>query len=121
VLPGAPRTAWSAWLPVVIWAGVIFGFSSVPHLGTELGTWDLVLRKLAHLAEYALLGALLARALGSRVAAALVGVAYAASDEWHQTFVAGRQGSARDVLVDAAGLVAGALLWGRLSTRSGAR
>src|SRR6185503_19159517 len=36
------------WLPVVLWAGLIFGLSSVPDLGTELGTWDLVLRKLAH-------------------------------------------------------------------------
>ena len=33
----------------------------MPDLGTGLGTWDLVLRKLAHVAEYAVLGALLAR------------------------------------------------------------
>jgi VanZ family protein len=104
-----------------VWAGVIFALSSVPHLGTDLGPWDLVLRKLAHAAEYAVLGALLVRALGSRAAAVLAGVAYAASDEWHQTFVTGRQGSAWDVLVDTAGVAAGALLWGLASARRGRR
>ena len=52
------------WLPVVAWAALIFAFSSVPDLGTGLGGWDLVLRKIAHAAEYALLGALLVRATG---------------------------------------------------------
>ena len=52
-----------AWAPVVLWAAVIFAFSSIPSLATGLGTWDLVLRKLAHLTEYAILGALLVRAL----------------------------------------------------------
>jgi hypothetical protein len=113
----APRTAWSAWLPVVAWAGVIFGFSAVPHLGTDLGTWDLVLRKLAHAAEYAVLGALVARALGSWRGAVLLGVAYAVSDEWHQSYVEGRQGTVRDVVVDAAGIAVGVLLWSRWSAR----
>ena len=53
--------------------GVIFAFSSVPSLSTGLGTWDLVLRKLAHLTEYAVLGALLARALARPGLAILVG------------------------------------------------
>ena len=53
------------WLPVVLWAALIFTFSSIPSLGTGLGTWDLVLRKLAHAAEFAVLGALLYRALGA--------------------------------------------------------
>jgi len=47
------------WLPVLVWAALIFALSSVPDLGTGLGTWDLVLRKLAHTGEYAVLGALL--------------------------------------------------------------
>ena len=51
------------WAPVVLWAAVIFAFSSVPDLGTGLGTWDLVLRKIAHAGEFAVLGALLLRAL----------------------------------------------------------
>ena len=51
------------WAPVVLWAAVIFALSSVSDLGTGLGTWDLVLRKLAHAGEFAVLGALLLRAL----------------------------------------------------------
>jgi alpha-mannosidase len=35
---------------------VIFAFSSVPSLSSGLGTWDLILRKIAHLSEYAILG-----------------------------------------------------------------
>jgi VanZ family protein len=102
------------WAPVVLWAAVIFAFSSVPDLGTGLGTWDLVLRKLAHTAEFAVLGALLLRALGDRRAAVAAGIAYAASDELHQHFVPGRVGSPLDVLIDAVGVVAGVLLWQRL-------
>ena len=69
------------WTPVVVWAAVIFALSSVSDLGTGLGTWDLVLRKLGHAAEFALLGALLVRALGDARTAVAAGVAYAASDE----------------------------------------
>ena len=98
------------WLPVVLWAGLIFGLSSIPDLGTGLGTWDLVLRKIAHFCEYAILGALLLRALGSEVLAVAAGVAYAASDELHQHFVPGRHAAVRDVAIDAAGVVAGVLL-----------
>ena len=101
------------WAPVVLWAAVIFAFSSVADLGTGLGTWDLVLRKLAHTCEYALLGALLLRALRSEVAAVAAGVAYAISDEIHQIFVAGRVGSPIDVAIDAVGVTVGVLLWRR--------
>jgi VanZ family protein len=103
-----------AWLPVVAWAAVIFAFSSVPHLGTGLGTWDLVLRKIAHTAEYAVLGALLTRATARPALAFGLGVLYAASDELHQTFVAGRHGSPVDVAIDAVGVAIGVLLWRRL-------
>ena len=101
------------WLPVVLWAALIFAFSSVPDLGTGLGGWDLVLRKIAHTAEYAVLGALLARALASPPVAVLIGVLYAVSDEVHQAFVPGRHGSPIDVAIDAVGVVAGVLLWER--------
>ena len=103
------------WLPVVLWAAVIFTFSAIPDLGTGLGTWDLVLRKLAHAAEYAILGALLLRALGREWPAFAVGLAYAASDELHQHFVAGRVGALRDVAIDAVGLALGILVWRRLA------
>ena len=82
--------AFRAWAPVVLWAALIFAFSSVPSLSTGLGGWDLLLRKIAHLTEYAVLGALLARALSRHVALAiLLGGLYAATDEVHQHFVRG--------------------------------
>jgi VanZ family protein len=105
-----PADALRLWLPVVLWAGFIFAFSSVPDLGTGLGGWDLVLRKLAHAAEYAVLGALLVRATSAAALSAAIGVLYAITDELHQTFVPGRQGSSRDVLIDTAGVVAGVAL-----------
>jgi VanZ family protein len=109
----APRSVVFAWLPVVAWAGVIFALSSIPGLGTGLGVWDLVLRKLAHVAEYAVLGLLLARAAPTAAALAL-GVAYAVTDEVHQAFVAGRQGSPLDVAVDAVGVLLGVAAYRRL-------
>ena len=101
----------SLWLPVVAWAAVIFAVSSIPHLGTGLGTWDLVLRKLAHATEYGILGALLLRALGRPVPAALLAVAYAASDELHQHFVSGRHAAPLDVAIDAAGVLVGIAIY----------
>jgi VanZ family protein len=103
------------WLPVVLWAGLIFALSAVPSLDTGLGTWDLVLRKLAHAAEYAVLGALLQRAVRQEPLAVLAGSAYAVTDEVHQSFVSGRQGSPLDWLVDTIGVVAGVLLFTRLA------
>jgi hypothetical protein len=113
-----PR-ALSLWLPVVAWAGLIFALSSIPDLGTGLGTWDLVLRKLAHAAEFAVLGFLLLRALGQEPAALALGIAYAASDELHQHFVPGRQGSVLDVLLDSVGVAAGVVVFKALSDRDG--
>jgi VanZ family protein len=106
-----------AWLPVAAWAAVIFAFSSVPDLGTGLGGWDLVLRKLAHAAEFAVLGALLARATGRSGPALAIGALYAVSDELHQSFVPGRLGSPLDVAIDAVGVAAGVLFWQSLRAR----
>ena len=108
----------TAWVPVLLWAGLIFGLSAVPDLGTGLGTWDLVLRKIAHFCEYAVLGLLLVRATRRDALAFGLGVAYAASDELHQHFVPGRQAAVRDVLVDAAGVLAGVLA-ARLISQAG--
>ncbi len=99
------------WLPVLVWAGIIFAFSSVPDLGTGLGGWDLVLRKIAHTAEYAILGALLARATNRPGLAFALGTLYAVSDEVHQSFVPGRVGSPLDVTIDAVGVAVGVVLW----------
>jgi VanZ family protein len=101
------------WLPVLLWAALIFTFSAIPSLGTGLGTWDVVLRKLAHAAEFAVLGALLYRALRREPLAVLLGSAYAVTDEVHQAFVSGRHGSPLDWLIDTAGVVAGVVLYSR--------
>src|SRR5207248_6578032 len=100
----ARSRALSVWLPVLAWAAVIFALSSIPSLSTGLGVWDEILRKGAHLTEYAILGALLVRALGRAVQAFLVGVSYAVTDEIHQHFVRGRHASPFDVAFDAAGV-----------------
>jgi len=101
------------WLPVVIWCGVIFTLSSVPHLRLFKKDWlDFVTRKTAHVVEYGILARLLTRAFtGSshwawkRIFAWSLALAilYACTDEFHQTFVAGRHGTPRDVLFDSAG------------------
>jgi VanZ like family len=111
-MPGS--RAVSLWLPVVIWAAVIFTFSSIPSLGTGLGVWDTILRKGAHMTEYAILGLLLLRALGRELPALAVGIGYAILDEVHQHFVRGRHASPVDVLIDTVGLAIGIFLVSRL-------
>ena len=108
----ADSRALTHWLPVAAWAALIFALSSIPHLGTDLGTWDLILRKCAHVTEYAIL--LLARAFGREAPALAAGVLYAVSDEVHQSFVSGRHASPIDVAIDTAGLLLGLLAWRRL-------
>jgi VanZ family protein len=97
----------SRWLPVLVWAGVIFAFSSIPSLNSGLGTWDYILRKGAHMTEYAILAVLLVRATGSYVWAFAFAVSYAVTDEVHQLFVRGRHGSPVDVGIDAVGALIG--------------
>jgi VanZ family protein len=106
--------ALSLWLPVVVWAAVIFTFSSISGLSTGLGPWDTLLRKAAHMTEYAILGALLLRALGRELPALLAGIAYAVTDEVHQHFVEGRHGSPLDVALDGVGVAIGILVFRRL-------
>jgi len=103
---------------------LIFALSAQPDLGTGLGTWDLVLRKAAHMAAYGLLWLLWWRALGYRRPALAVAItlAYAVSDEVHQSFVPGRQGTPTDVAIDAAGVgLAGLLVVLRSRDRRGDR
>lgn len=110
-------------LPVALWCALIFAGSSIhgtPHPDPTWADWGL--RKSAHLAEYAVLFLLARRALaGERSAPVFPGawaflfcVAYAVTDEWHQTFVPHRLGKASDVLIDALG----ALLASRLGRRA---
>jgi VanZ family protein len=105
----------SRWLAVVVWAVVIFAFSSVPSLGTGLGTWDTILRKCAHMAEFGVLAILILRACGSVTWAFGLAVAYAATDEVHQLFVRGRHGSPVDVAIDAVGVAIGLAVYRRVA------
>ena len=106
------------WPPLVM--AVIFALSAQPDLSTGLGVADLVARKIAHAVVFGVLCACwwrVAMALGMTLpravaAAVLLTVAYAVSDEWHQSFVAGRHASGLDVLIDAIG--AGVAALGRL-------
>jgi VanZ family protein len=68
-------------------------------------------KKLGHMTEYAILTLLLEEALPSRSIglAWVFAVLYAATDEWHQTFVPGRNGWFGDVVIDAAGAYAAML------------
>ena len=93
---------------------MIFAFSSIPSLSSGLGTWDLILRKIAHVSEYAILGALLMRAIQRPVVAILAGGLYAVSDEFHQHFVRGRHAAWYDVVIDTVGVTIGVLAWGHL-------
>jgi VanZ family protein len=88
----------------------------------------MVLRKLTHLAEYALLALLWFWAVVARTGrpvragwlALLVCLACAVADEAHQAITPARTGSVRDVLIDASG-AAGAVLIARGRPTSRAR
>jgi VanZ family protein len=97
-------------VPPLVVMGVIFFLSAQTDTGADRAWWDVVLRKLAHVTEYAVLTGLWWRALrglglGRPLAVAIaIGLLYAASDEFHQTFVEGRTGSPVDVGIDFAGM-----------------
>lgn len=76
-----------------------------------------LVRKAGHFTEYAILALLTLRAAGRSLRgtglphpewraaglALLLATTYAATDEWHQSFVSSRTGSPVDVLIDASG------------------
>lgn len=126
--PGVP--AWSRWLVPVAWMAAIAGVSgdsfSVEATGSRLLPWlawllpgaspvtlhhlHFVLRKLAHLGEYAVLGGLWLWALGpGRPAAWAVALAagWALVDEARQGPAASRSASPLDVVLDVFGAVLG--------------
>ena len=102
------------WLAVLLWLGVIYYFSSQPNLKSELEPiWDLIFRKIAHLAEFFVLAYLLYRSLSSNglkgknllLISFFLSLTFAVLDEWHQSQVAGRLASPVDVLVDSVGIL----------------
>jgi VanZ family protein len=115
-----PMRALSRFGPPILLMAVIFALSAQADLSSGLGTLDLIGRKIVHAATYGLLWWLWQRALGTRspLPAALIAVAYAISDEYHQSFVAGRHGSPVDVLIDSAGVAIAVALHSRRRSRT---
>ena len=97
-------------LPPLLLMAVIFFLSAQPDLNSGLGIVDTIGRKLIHAATYGTLWFLWWRALRRPGVAVAITLAYAATDEYHQTFVHGRHGSPVDVLIDAAGMAIAVLL-----------
>jgi VanZ family protein len=123
------------WLPVLLWVVFIFigstDLMSAEHTSRFIGPFlrwfapdlsdatvaaiQLVVRKCAHLTEYAILAALLYRALRQRIArlgrtgvfAFVIAAICASLDEFHQSFVASRIGSPWDVVTDCLGAMIG--------------
>ena len=135
------------WLPLLVWLVVIFVGSTnlmsaehtsrfiVPFLlwlkpMSPQTIWVILvfMRKCAHVTEYAILALLLWRALRSlptlsmkmsvAFGAALLGcTVFAATDEFHQSFVKSRTPSVHDVLLDVAGALLGLLIGASLARR----
>jgi VanZ family protein len=111
-----PRTWLFRWLPVLGYMGLITYLSS--QTGSGLPTfWFMRFDKVLHTLEYGGLGFLLYRALGASIdrrpirwlCAAVLGLAFGVVDEFHQSFVAGRQGNdPGDMLADLIGASLGA-------------
>jgi len=105
-------------LPVYLWMVVIFLLSSTPQ--KMMPPMPYHLDYVAHLIEYAILGALLVRALlhtRLSVSAAwciniafLIGAVWAMSDEFHQYFVPGRCMALGDLVIDLVGTLTGSMI-----------
>jgi VanZ family protein len=115
------------WLPVLLYLGLIFSFSSI-H-GTAVPDFFPNVDKLEHLLEYSLFGLLAGRAirftLGQtkhRMAAALATIAFGALvgalDELYQAGVPGRNSDPRDWMMDVAAVSIAVLLTQLVRTRS---
>lgn len=97
-----------------------FKHMSEAQQAREIASHQHLIRKLAHMAEYALLAALVTLLilqfanmdgllLRVMVLAVVLCMLYAVTDEVHQLFVAGRTASPLDVLIDTGGAAIGSL------------
>ena len=116
------------WLPVFIWAGMLFYLSSIPNLrAVESNFWDEIIRSSAHFGFYALGYFLFFRAINFGKAnlpagrqgknfwlPMLLTCLYALSDEIHQFFVPTRSFQIKDLIVDFCGSGLGGLILWRL-------
>ena len=98
--------------------GLIFFVSAQPSLPAAPAWWDLILKKTMHAAAYGILTWLFLRALRGtwrgdawiRIVSVVLALTYALSDEYHQTFVPGREGTWMDVAIDGLGILIVTLL-----------
>jgi VanZ family protein len=106
------------WSAAVIWMAVIFSLSSVRGSGYHSpNTLYFIERKSFHIIEYFILFILFYEAFSrdfkfnkSLAFSAILAFIYGISDEWHQTFVFGREGTTRDAVIDLAGILAALIL-----------
>lgn len=111
------QKTWSIIL-LILWMTVIFYFSSRPGFSTGLNQ-DRLIRKMAHVAEFAVLTLIAFRTAvlftqtklrknkkrAILIATFLFALVYALSDELHQRFVPHREGKLMDVAIDAIGIL----------------
>lgn len=98
------------WFPTLVWAGIIYSFSSLTTPSTSRIFWqDFLVKKSAHVTVYMVLTGLVYRSLKNTTS--LTGnylllttlclvILYAISDEFHQSFTPGREPTLRDAIID---------------------
>ncbi|MCA9961789.1 MAG: VanZ family protein [Anaerolineales bacterium] len=96
------------WIPALLWMVAIFVLSNQPKGAIpSFGLWDFLVKKGSHFLAYGLLAGLYWWALrgGKRPfpIAFLLTFLYAVSDEWHQSFIPGRNATVMDVMIDSVG------------------
>lgn len=107
------------WSPAVIMMILIFIASGTP--GDEMpvfGAIDFIVKKGGHMIGYAMLAVACYLAayrtnrnrVRSSVLSLCLAVTYAASDEYHQSFIPGRSAQVMDVGIDSVGAIAGITL-----------
>lgn len=109
-----------SWIPVVLWASVILIAATDSFSASRTGDWldflfggeapelaNFAIRKLAHVVEYAILGALAWRASGRASVALLIALAVAGTDEYRQSLSPHRTGTGWDVALDLFGAAVG--------------
>jgi len=91
--------------------GILSSFLKIIPFSVNQSIFSFGIRKLAHFTEYAILGILTINLLKNYkeikwkevILAGLFCFLYSCSDEFHQTFVGGRNGSILDVFIDTCG------------------
>lgn len=110
-------------------AHIVEGITHRDFTAESIEAWHHVIRKGAHFTEYAVLGMTVVYAFGEKLKKAkrIIPVAlgicafYAATDEFHQYFVANRVGSVSDVLLDSAGALTGIVVFLLITRRKRAK